>query len=36
MIDLWDSILDDSSPDIEYEDAMYRQGLGKDSDEANS
>ncbi|OCK96223.1 uncharacterized protein K441DRAFT_676128 [Cenococcum geophilum 1.58] len=30
-IHIWDFFLDDSSPDIEYEDALYQQGLGKDS-----
>jgi len=36
IIDLWNSIPYDGSPDIDYEDALYRQGLGEDSDEDNS
>lgn len=35
-IHLWNSIPYDGSPDIDYEDALYRQGLGEDSDDDNS
>jgi hypothetical protein len=36
MIDSWESIPYDGSPDLDYEDALYRHGLGEDSDEDDS